>query len=309
MNRFVNVVLFLYVLSLPLHAAERLRVDVQVLGQTIAIMEGGNFSIDMRKDPIPLKSHAMQDYLEHDIPGVSADQGVYFGNQNQSLSDRDAAMTQISGLKVYGVDAQQDTIVKGIEPIGVGMDATLKKLEEMLLDPSQRPSFIGFDVDDTLLGLRADRTKEELLKERRGLAEAIAQLALEGVNIIFFSDGDSQITLKRIGYPLTQIIQGKVQEAITLTFYVSGMLIKFKLTVHPGTEPTISFDADYTAEYRLRAECVSLLSTIIGGVREGEDGVMQGSGILGDYYFNHLTQLTDGVYVRNQDFFPNFSLR
>lgn len=309
---YAKLFLFLFLLSFSsnsLQAAERLKVDVHVLGQSIAIMEGGNFSIDIRHDPIPLKSQAMHDYLANELPGVSPCQGAYFGNQNQSLADRDAAMIEIDGLKVYGVDARQDTIIAGVEPIGIGMDATLKKLQEISLLPfSRRPTFIGFDVDDTLLGLRADRTKEEFLKERRELAETVAQLAFEGVKIVFFSDGDSQATLKRIGYPLAQLLQEKkVQEPITVTFYVSGMITKLKLTIHPDAMPTVAFDAAYKAECRLPADCVAFLSDLMGAVTENADGQMVGSGILADYYFGHLTQLSeDGVHVRNQDFFPEF---
>ncbi len=309
---YAKICLFLCLISFSTsssQAAERLKVYTQVLGQSIAIMEGGNFSIDIRHDPIPLKSHAMQDYLTNEIPGISPCQGVYFGNQNQSLSDRDAAMREIRGLNVYGVDTRQDTIIAGIEPIGIGMNATFKKLQEILLLPfSQRPLFIGFDVDDTLLGLRDDRTKEELLKDRRDLAEAIAQLALEGVKIAIFSDGDSQVTLKRIGYPLSQILQEKkLQETMTLTFYVSGMITKLKLTVFPDALPMVAFDADYKAECRLKPNCVALLSNLIGGIKENAAGQMFGSGILADYYFGHLTQSSaDGIHVRNQNFFPEF---
>lgn len=301
--------LFLLSFSLnKVHAAERLKVDVEVFGQSIAIMEGGNYSIDIRCNPIPLKSQAMHDYLTHEISGISPSQGAYFGNQNQSVEDRDAAMVQICSLKVYGVDTQQDTVIQGVEPIGIGIDATLKKLQEILLLPSShRPIFIGFDVDDTLIGLRADRTKEEFLNDRRELAEAIAQLALEGVKIAIFSDGDSQGTLKRIGYPLMQLLQEKkVQDSITVTFYVSGMMTKLKLTSDPVNLPTVAFDADYGAECRLKGNCVTFLSNLIGGVAENSDGVMAGSGILADYYFGHFTQLRDGLHVRNPDFFPEF---
>jgi hypothetical protein len=186
---------------------------------------------------------------------------------------------------------------------------TLKKLQEiLLLSSSQRPIFIGFDVDDTLLGLKADRTKEEFLKERRDLAEAVAQLAFEGVKIVIFSDGDSQVTLERIGYPLMQILQEKkLQESVTLTFYVNGMITKLKLTTCPETVSTVAFDANYGAECRLKDNCVAFLSNLIGGVAENIDGLMSGSGILADYYFGHLTQLSaDGLHVRNQDFFPEF---
>jgi hypothetical protein len=127
---YSKIFLFLFLVSFSsnrLQAAERLKVDVQVFGQSIAIMEGGNFSIDLRRNPIPLKSQAMQDYLTSEIPGISPCQGAYFGNQNQSVSDRDAVMIEISGLKVYGVDTQQDTIIAGVEPIGIGMDATATK--------------------------------------------------------------------------------------------------------------------------------------------------------------------------------------
>jgi hypothetical protein len=282
---------------------------VQVLGQSIAIMEGGNFSIDIRHDPVPLKSQAMQDYLTNEIPEISPCQGAYFGNQNQSISDRDARMIEINGLKVYGVDIQQDTIITEVEPIGIGMDATLKKLQEILSLPfAERPIFIGFDVDDTLLGLRKDRSKEDFLKDRRDLAETIAKLALEGVKIVFFSDGDSQVTLKRIGYPLTQIIQEKkLQESMSLTFYVSGMMTKMKLTIHSDTTPTVVYDPDYKAECRLKPNCVTLLANLIGRLTENVEGTMLGSGILADYYFRHLTRLSgDGLHVRNQDFFPEF---
>jgi hypothetical protein len=309
---YSKIFLFLFLLSFSsnrLQSGERLKVDIQIFGQSISIMEGGNFSIDIRHNPFPLKSQAMQDYLTNEIPGISPCQGAYFGNQNQTISDRDAAMVEISGLKVYGVDAKQDTIIAGVEPIGIGMDATLKKLQEiLLLSPSQRPIFIGFDVDDTLLGLRMDRTKEEFLKDRRDLAEAIVQLAMEGVKIVFFSDGDSQVTLNRIGYPLMQILQEKkLQKSMTLTFYVNGMITKLKLATYPDTEPTVAIDADYGTECHLKANCVALLSNLIGGVAENINGLMLGSGILADYYFDHLTRLSaDGLRMRNQDFFPEF---
>jgi len=84
-----KLLVFLLILQLNKPpATERLKVETQALGQSITLMEGGNFSIDIRRDPIPLKSHAMQDYLMHEIPEISACQGVYFGNQNQFFSDR-----------------------------------------------------------------------------------------------------------------------------------------------------------------------------------------------------------------------------
>lgn len=86
-----------------------------------------------------------------------------------------------------------------------------------------------------------------------------------------------------------QILQEKkLQESMTLTFYVNGMITKLKLTTYPGTVPTVAFNADYGAEYRLKANCVVVLSNLIGGVTENIDGLMLGSGILGDYYADPL---------------------
>lgn len=287
----------------------RMKVLVNVDDETIALMEGGNYSIDIRRDPIPLKSQAMRDFLTMDIPEIPPEEGIYFGNQNQFHDDRDAAMAKINGLKVYGVDEKQETIVEEVEGIGIGMDATLQKLQEIIALPSaERPAFIGFDVDDTLLGLRPDKTKEDLLIERRSIAEIIAKLALEDIHIIFFSDGGSQTTLNRIGYPLAQILQeNSLQKPVNLHFYVSGMLTKIKLLITPNNNPEIIFSPYYGKDNRLSPKSVAAMSEIIGRVSESEQGSMHGSGLLGAYYFENLTlQDSNGLCIRNTGFHPEF---
>lgn len=288
---------------------KRLEITLELPNGSLVIKEGGNFSIDIMRAPVPKKSDAMLDYLENEVNGVPAEKGVYFGNQNQSPEDRDAAMRTISGLKVFGVDEKQKTIISGIEPIGPGMDATLKMLQKFLALPKEaRPCFIGFDIDDTVLGLRPDRTKEELLKDRRGIAEAMALLALEGTRLAFFSDNDSQTTLKRIGLPLTKILQEKgIIHPILMTFYVSGMATKFKMEALPQGEPKVIYDSNYGSESRLKAENVTELAMIVGDVKENEDGIVSATGIVGEYYTQKLTRLnSQGLFERNTEFYPDF---
>lgn len=265
---------------------------------SIVIMEGGSFSIDIRQDPLPTKLEAMRNYLE----SRSFQNGVYFGDQNQSPDDRDGAIAQIEGLTVYGVDKKQDTIIPTVMPIGIGMEATSKKLKDLLSNP---PAFIGFDVDDTVLGLRGDKSKEELLKERIDIAQSLVQFLLKGTQVVFFTDNDSQVTLKRIAYPLAELMQKYPFEApLSITFYSSGMVTKMEMTIFPkGTE--IELDQEWGQDWRVNGKTARLLQGILGGVQE-IDGVMVGEGLLGEYYFNKLTFLKSGQSIRNPDFYPDF---
>lgn len=273
----------------------------------ILVHEGGKFSIDICHSPVSKKSDAMRDYLTTEC--YVAEQGVYLGNQNQSFEDRDAAMCEIEGLAVYGVDENQATIIPQVMGIGAGMESTLKKLKSFLdLPPHERPAFIGLDVDDTILGLRPDKTKEDFLKERRSLAETIVELALEGTQIAFFSDNDSEVTLKRIGYPLEIILHEKgIDRPIMFTFYTSKMITKVKMNVFPNRKSVVEYDPIYGINYRLSTQDLVVLVGIIGEVKETETGIIMSSGLLGKYYTEKLAEVeANGRYKRRKEFYPNF---
>lgn len=273
----------------------------------ISVLEGGKFSIDICRSPVPKKSDAMRDYLKTE--GYAAEQGIYLGNQNQSFDDRDAAMCEIEGLAVYGVDENQTTIIPQVTGIGVGIESTLKKLKSILNLPlKERPAFIGLDVDDTILGLRPDKTKEDFLKERHSLAETIAQLALEGTQIVFFSDNDSEVTLKRIGYPLEIILHEKgIDRSLMFTFYVSKMITKVKMNVFPNQKANVQNDPVYGINNRLSTQNLIVLIGILGEVIETETGIITASGLLGSYYTEKLTELAaSGHYKRRTEFYPDF---
>lgn len=304
---FFTFILFLLV-TMRIEAEQRTPILLDFLGGIVAISEGGNYSIDVVRTPAPHKSEAMWDYLKKEN-NLRIDKGVYFGNQNQSLGDRDASMAQIPGLVVFGVDANQKGIIPGVQPIGAGVDATFHKLHEFLQKSAdERPDFIGFDVDDTLLGLRVDKTKEELLEDRPALADVLVKLILEGIPLVFFSDNGSTVTLKRIAYPLAQMLQEcPLPHPVALIFYTSGMLTKITFTVSMQTEPAIEYDTDYGANRRLSAEMVRRLLDVIGGVSEFEGGLLKATGIIGDYYTQILTRKNEhGLFIRREEFCPSF---
>lgn len=302
-----KLIIYFLLASLNLFSDEWYKTTVNILGEQFTIMETGKFTIDIRRDPIPIKSDAMRDYLDYE--SFSGVQGAYFGNQNQFPEDRDATMVQIPGLTVYGVDLRQEKVIEGIERIGIGPDATLKKLQEILALPlPQRPVFLAFDIDDTLLGLTKQKTKEELNKERKELGLAIAKLAKEGTQIAFFSDASAQATLVRIGYPLTQMLESlALENPVILTFYSSGMITKFKLIVDYLGEPIVVYQPSFNAHCRIGEEHTKHFLNAIGHVTENESGEMLGSGILKEYYFAHLAVLDEnGNYVRNSHFHTEF---
>jgi len=130
-------------------------------------------------------------------------------------------------IQPYVIDENQDGIIDGVIPIGGGVDATRKYLEYIANEIDKMkinnmnmkkttttdtlsmpiPKFIGFDVDDTILGLRPDHTKETLYEDRRETVEVMVRLLQQGIQLCFLSDNDSKLVLKRIGDPLAFFLQ------------------------------------------------------------------------------------------------------
>lgn len=146
------------------------------------------------------------------------------------------------------------------------------------------------------------------MKDRYSLGETLLQLALEGTLLAFFSDNDSEITLKRIGYPLNQLFQqGNLDQPITLHFYTSKMVTKISMKLVKGSDPEIKFDATYGSNCRLDPYTTAFFLLILGEVKETSEGQMTFSGIVGQYYTQNLTlQDEQGLYKRNNDFYPEF---
>lgn len=294
---------------------ERLAVTVKVGDVEIEIREGGNYSIDISRAPGYGKVDAMRDFLKTNSYSPII-KGAYYGNQNQNSRDRDAEMAKIQGLQVFGVDANQENVVSEVKAIGAGTKATLRHLKETLgLLADQLPKFLGFDIDGTLLGIRPDGSKEELLKDQRGLADALVQLIVQGVHLAFFSDNDSLVTRDRIGEPLRSLVKALPPEKISLTeritFYTSGMATKFELPLDPSVEE-IRYDETYGRKHRLPEEVVGVVSEVLGGVVEDDQGAIQATGKVGAYYEEKLTQWEGSVRAlakRILELYPGFELQ
>ncbi|MDA9101308.1 YvcK family protein, partial [Omnitrophica bacterium] len=277
----------------------------------VNVAEGGSFSIDIVLSPAPTKQTAMEDFIQ--AGEFRPEEGYFFGNQNQKETDRDATVANIAGLRAMGVDENQEGIIPGVERIGQGPDATLRKLQEILsLPDSHVPKFIGFDIDDTLLGLRPDQSKETLIQDRRPLADTLVKLAVRGIQLIFLSDNDTQTTLKRIGEPLGGLLQVQLQdtETRTLTFYTSKMVTKSEREVSsPGFNDRV--DPLYSHAHRMDSETAGKVLSAIGSVQEQGPGRVVLKGPLGNYY-GRTTEIEDGMYVLNaktQQTYPQFQLQ
>jgi len=293
---------------------DRLKEVVRVLGTDIEIREGGDASIDISRHPAPTKLDAMKDLLAS--TGLKPEDGIYFGNQNSSVDDRDGVLTQLKGLKVFAVDENQQNVMPDAERIGVGPQATLDELRRILNSGAPAPSFIGFDIDGTVLAVNFETGKEKLLEHRNELAEVMIEFWKRGTQLVFMSDNDSQATFKRIGEPLQSLAKevslDSAQQHHDLLFYASGMVTKYQMSL--GRQAIAELKPDLTSGYgqlhRLPADVVQVLVKQLGGVHETADGEIQASGLIGRYYMEHFTEDREGKrLIRGAlaSTYPNFA--
>ena len=289
----------------------RKKAVVKLHGIDVEVREGGILSLDSTRYPVPTKVDAMADFLK--TAAFRPEDGCYFGNQNSSPDDRDASLTRITGLKLYGVDEDPSKVIPGVEAIGrvgpgvrvIGPDATLEGVRRLLALPrAQRPRFMGFDVDDTILsskkvdvgGGKTKVVKEVLLVDRRELALELARAAREGIRLVFFIDNDSRLTRQRVTDGLATLLSdGSLQAPCRINTYASGMVSKMELVVRAGSDGSeVTYDRDYGAVHRLPAQAVGTIQSILGGVRETDSGQIEATGLVGRYYAEVLTEVVDG---------------
>ncbi|MFH0985219.1 MAG: HEAT repeat domain-containing protein [Candidatus Omnitrophota bacterium] len=277
---------------------------------TVKLREGGNYTVEFAMHPMPTKKNAMEDYVRS--TGLDPKRGIYIGNENQSVDARDGAMSGVKGLTVLGVDADQKGIIPGVRGIGVGVGATERELARLAdLPKNKLPLFVGLDIDDTVLGLKksisGSASKEGLMADRRGIAEALAKLVLRGVQIVFFTDSSSKVAFERIGEPLGKLVGSQLGEKTArIDFYSSLMTTKFHVNVaSAGIEQL--FDADYGRPFRMNQETKQVILKSLGSIRETAAGmVLEGS--LGHYY-DSITRDSQGRRVPAESFesiYPNF---
>jgi hypothetical protein len=275
----------------------RLKIFARVGQTSIEIREGGRSTIDITVAPPPTKLMAMTHFLEQ--TGFAPEQGIYIGNQTSSKDERDGILTEIPGLAVLAVDEDQSAVIPEARAIGDGMVATQKKLEELVGMPDDGlPTFVGLDVDDTILGRKIvvdakgalSMTKEDLLKDRIGIAIAITTLSNRGVHVVFLSDNSTDSARKRIIAPLRQtFIDRQRKNTGRIDFYASGMVTKFALIGKPEAWRLV-FDDAYGKKYRLSPEQASALLDIVGLVEETETGEIVAWGVVGHYYTQKLAE-------------------
>ena len=279
----------------------RLKLNVPVGRTGIEIREGGRSTIDITVAPPPTKLMAMNHFLEQ--RGYASAQGIYIGNQTSSKDERDGILTDIQGLTVMAVDEDQSNVIPEAQPIGPGMVATQKKLEELAKLPDDRlPVFVGLDVDDTILGRKivvdvrgtSSMTKEDLLEDRMGIAVAIKALSRRGVHLVFLSDNSADSAQRRIVEPLRKVFIDRQQiNNGRIDFYASGMVTKFELAGVPAGWQLLYDDA-YGCEYRLSAVLAGILLDVLGGVVETGSGEVSARGLIGRYYTQRLAERGPG---------------
>jgi CheY-like chemotaxis protein/glutamate dehydrogenase/leucine dehydrogenase/glutathionyl-hydroquinone reductase/tetratricopeptide (TPR) repeat protein len=301
----------------PRNETARMNVDVQFKEQVVRFSEAGSYSIDISRSPQPSKLEAVNDLIESNKIGKN---GIYIGNQNQFPGDRDA-MVKTLGIKVMAVDKNQAGVIDGIEPIGVGIKATHRKLAEILKDHHAKgtplPDFIVFDVLGTLIGLRpGSKEDENLLYDHPELAELLLMLAQKGVKLAFTSDTDSQKIKERVGNSLFRLAQYmKSDVPLEFTFYTSGMATKFRYLIYPKDgklRSEIEIDDRYGENYRLYPGTVQKILSLLGNVEENPTGHMKGTGLVWDYYTNRMTILDENglrsIHPEFKQDYPNWKV-
>jgi len=266
---------------------------LSLIGCAIEVREGSNVTIDISRLPTPTARIAMEDFLQ--AGGYKAEQGVYIGDQNSSKSDLDGMMAQIPGLRVLAVDADQGRVIPEAQAIGAGPSATQAYLESLLELPDDRlPAFIGLNVGETMLGRKivgGKKIKETLLGDRREIAEALIKLQMRGIQIAFFSLGDSRLIKERVALPLAELLRKMPSPGRSLpptVFYTSGMVTKFQMIMDFASGASLRDDLAYGGRYRLPAEVVRAIREVLGKVEETEDGQIRACGLLGHYYKERL---------------------
>jgi len=270
---------------------------------------GGRSSIDFTMAPdgdVPTKKHAIEDFLKSN--GFEGKDGLYFGNQNEDINERDAIVAQIPGMQVIAVDEDPRRVTKhprirnamkdGIEK--PGLEGTLAELEALLqpgatIENKKLPKFVALDIDDTvLLNPSLARTPAIDALEQK-IFDAIIQLRTRGVVVAIISDNDTKITADRVVRPLlglaAQPQYGLTGDERAITFYTSGMATKF---IARGAEETErEFDRAYGEKYRMPKTLSDALLEILGEARENDQGIMEGSGVLWDDYYLKITEVDE----------------
>ncbi|MCK4859124.1 MAG: HAD-IIB family hydrolase, partial [Candidatus Omnitrophica bacterium] len=268
----------------------------------LEIRKGGVTSIDITKFPAPTKEEAMRDYLSK--TGFRVQKGAYFGNET-SPGARDAQLLNIDGLKVYAADEDQNAVDPRAERIGKGVKSVEKKLKEIIVQLKTgkiQPKFLGFDIDDTLLGTKFIEGKavKETLNDRKTLRKYLAELIQLGVRIVIITDNDIGLTQKRIVQPLMEELKEKNVsfKENQLTFYADGMVTKAIL----NSQFELYLDNDYE-QGRIDRDTKEMLLDILGEIEGGKEGLLR------DWYLNELTEEKEGKRVLKREImrrYPNF---
>ncbi|MFC1809065.1 hypothetical protein ACFL3D_02940 [Candidatus Omnitrophota bacterium] len=259
---------------------------------------GGQYSIDISKYPARTKVDAMTDYIVTNNLDVT--KGLYIGNQTNSINERDGAVTQIQGITVLAVDENQAEVIpeaSRVRDYGIhstGPDATLEFLKQLLRkSDNELPQFIGFDIDNTILGQRPNLRKEVLFEDRKELAGKILTLMSRGVKIAFFTDADSEKMREQIAIDLRKlVVELNYQGPTTLTFYTSGMVSKFTVDI-ANEDLDVTYDKIYGSKHRLTKKVIDALKNVIGAVYEDENGQIVAKGLLGEFYTNVFAEKDD----------------
>src|SRR3989339_91383 len=286
---------------------QRISRSVIVNGQAVELREAGDSTIDISVYPTPTKVDSVRDYLKEN--GFEPSEGLYIGNQTNSLEERDGALVTIKGLTVLAVDEDQNNVVEGARAIGKGMEATQKELERIANLPDEGlPRFIALDIDGTLTGKKTivingvkKTVYENILEDRKELAYAIAELYARGVNLSFFTDSNSKNANANVLEPLTKIISEQSGAAGNpIYFYANGQSTKFVLN-NTGDKWERKTDVSYKKEAKISSENAALIMKILGGVEENDNGEARLDGVLGNYYGTRLAQKgTDGKYAMRE---------
>ncbi|RKY38601.1 MAG: hypothetical protein DRP72_01485, partial [Candidatus Omnitrophota bacterium] len=257
------------------------------------IKKGGFVSVDMTLAPAPTKKDAMEDYLKS--RNFSAQNGCYIGNENEK-GGSDAKVAEINGLKVYGVDREQEKIISQVikmSTLGIfqtGPEAT-QELLNRILKGEINVDFIGLDVDGTILGVKIvkGRADKEKLKERKGIKNILCQLIGKGKYIVILTDNSKDLTEERIIKPLIEELKtrGMSLKDNQITVYCDGMVTK--LTIDKNYQE--KFDYDYS-KYRIPKEIKEKILEVLGEVKERTDGKIFTKGLLGKFYLEVTKEIT-----------------
>ncbi|RKY40126.1 MAG: hypothetical protein DRP76_02615, partial [Candidatus Omnitrophota bacterium] len=285
--------------------------------------EGGAVTIDITKASIlregkyevPTKKEAMEDFIKS--YGYSPEEGVYFGNETSSIDSRDGIVAKIKGLRVYAVDKNQHLVIPQAVPIGVGIEATYRKLKE-IADNFQNIKFIGMDMDGTILGVKPDKTPETL-DDRKDMLDVLIKLIQKGIHLAVFTDNASKVVIERVLEPLNREIKNRGIEIRDdfMSLYACGMVIKIKVKADGSKE----YEKEYSQNKVIPKEIREKIIEKIGDKVKIVNDEIVSENLLSKFYNEILFKGKDNklqkvkaegyAYYRlnEQDKYPDFHLR